>query len=514
MVVSDDLFELIRSLSRAEKSYFKKFSTIHVVGERNNYVRLFDAIEEMKEYNESKLLKKFEGEKFVNQFSVAKNYLYNSILKSLKSYRKPKTKKEEVKDLLLSVSVLYDRGLFGQCRKILRKCRKLAGLYENYGEVIEILVWELKILIQEKAYDTRSKNVVNRNYEERKKVLGVIENMYGYDRLEYNITLYALYEKEQDKKKYIGELKRLMSDPLMTGEEKALSTVAKLKYFTIKALYFYVTEDTENSLKYLKKEIKLLEDTPPMLEEKKTDYFILYGNMLSMTLTLNKLKSFENEVFDFRAKMSSPLARGSGQIIFYILRSSYLLLMQYYLKTGDYKKIIDTGMKMLKELEENHFELNIVDTFTVDHRISYAYFLLQDFDGALEWSNRILNNREAEEKYRNYYLARIYNLIIHFELGNIDLLEYQVRSTYAYFLKRKSVTPFEKVVFAFLRKLPGAIDNEELKELFKELRYNLKKIEKDASFKEVKGYFDFISWLESKAEKRSMAEVLKDIPYS
>ena len=46
---SNDLFQLIQSLSRTEKAYFKKYTSLHVIGERNNYVKLFNAIEKQKE---------------------------------------------------------------------------------------------------------------------------------------------------------------------------------------------------------------------------------------------------------------------------------------------------------------------------------------------------------------------------------------------------------------------------------------------------------------------------------
>ena len=43
---SQDLFRLIKSLSIAEKRYFKIFANRHVRGEENKYVKLFDAIDE------------------------------------------------------------------------------------------------------------------------------------------------------------------------------------------------------------------------------------------------------------------------------------------------------------------------------------------------------------------------------------------------------------------------------------------------------------------------------------
>ena len=50
--VKEGLFELIKSLSKSEKRYFKLISSRHTIGDENNYVRLFDYIAKQDEYNE------------------------------------------------------------------------------------------------------------------------------------------------------------------------------------------------------------------------------------------------------------------------------------------------------------------------------------------------------------------------------------------------------------------------------------------------------------------------------
>ena len=79
---SSDLFDLIKSLKQSEKRYFKIFSERHVIGEKNNYVMLFDAIDNMAEYDELALIK---SNPFLKEslLSDQKYHLYGLILKSL-----------------------------------------------------------------------------------------------------------------------------------------------------------------------------------------------------------------------------------------------------------------------------------------------------------------------------------------------------------------------------------------------------------------------------------------------
>ena len=119
MKQSEDLFNLIKSLKRTEKTYFKKFSQFHIKGGQNNYVRIYDAIENQKTYDEKKLLDLFKGEPLTNQFWVAKNYLYNLILRSLELYHS--SVDSELQSMLHRLEILYNKSLFDQCEKMVTK---------------------------------------------------------------------------------------------------------------------------------------------------------------------------------------------------------------------------------------------------------------------------------------------------------------------------------------------------------------------------------------------------------
>ncbi len=57
---SNSLHELIKSLNKSEKRYFKVFSSRHTIGEENSYIKLFDFIDKMDEYDEEELFKCFK----------------------------------------------------------------------------------------------------------------------------------------------------------------------------------------------------------------------------------------------------------------------------------------------------------------------------------------------------------------------------------------------------------------------------------------------------------------------
>ena len=95
---ANHLHQLIKSLSAPEKGYIKKHAMLHVIGSQNKYIKIFDAIDKQKVYDEKEIIRKFKGEPTLNNFAVAKNYLFKFILKSLESYN-TNVKSEELLEI-------------------------------------------------------------------------------------------------------------------------------------------------------------------------------------------------------------------------------------------------------------------------------------------------------------------------------------------------------------------------------------------------------------------------------
>jgi len=123
----------------SEKRYFKVYSSKHVIGDKNEYVQLFDAIDKMAEYDEELLLDK----KFVKNLSAEKNYLYKLVLKSLNAFHQGVNPKTKIYNLLQSIEVLYHKGLYSQAEKLCQKAMKIAvenELFSHQLSINEILI--------------------------------------------------------------------------------------------------------------------------------------------------------------------------------------------------------------------------------------------------------------------------------------------------------------------------------------------------------------------------------------
>jgi hypothetical protein len=124
----DKLFRLVKSLTPAEKRYFKIF--VQNKAERESkYSRLFDLVDAAAEFDDEKLKTKIyksqpaDGKKYPE----LKSYLYDLVLRSLQSFDEQHTVESRLNHLLQGVAALFKRGLYDDCRELLQKRPKSPG---------------------------------------------------------------------------------------------------------------------------------------------------------------------------------------------------------------------------------------------------------------------------------------------------------------------------------------------------------------------------------------------------
>src|SRR5688572_19832163 len=123
---SDELFKLIHSLSTDEKGYFKKFAKRHTTG-GNIYLKLFDAINKQKEFEEKTLKKKFKN------YAVVKVYLFDMIMQALLVSQSRLQPQQAILRGMLQINILMARGISEKALKLLKDSQELAEQHEQYS---------------------------------------------------------------------------------------------------------------------------------------------------------------------------------------------------------------------------------------------------------------------------------------------------------------------------------------------------------------------------------------------
>lgn len=494
---SDSLHRLIKSMSKPEKRYFKVFSSRHVIGDQNNYQILFDAIDKQAEYDEAKLLKKFEKEAFINRFSIAKSRLYNSILKSLDAYHSNSSVEAQLKRTLHCAEILYNKSLYGQSLKLLRSAKKSAQKHQKITTLIEISKWEKRI-IEKDNYQEIDENDIQEILDHDTSLLGHIEE---YNRL-WNIKskiFQNLYVKGKARSTFERETFSDILEKTMPEDSDSLITENKYLFNHIYSAYHYGVGDYKSSYPYLVDNVNLIEKNVQVFAEEPNVYISVLTNAIYLASRLGKKADTAN----FLTKLKNP-PRGLTlretediDLRYFILSKSTEITIA--LQTGDF----DGGIELIPEIEEGLLKydakISSVRRAFFYFNIAILFFRKGHFNESLKWMNQLLNNINIDHTQDIHCMAQLLNLVIHLELGNRSLLPYTLRSTQRYLETRSKVYEFETIFLNFINELLKKRQHQKPEELYAGLAEELRPLTTDPFERHVFDFFDFVGWAKEKA---------------
>ena len=268
----DNLFILVKSLSKSEKRQFKLYVGRLGVNEDSKFLLLFNVLDKMNVYEEQVILKKGIVKK--QQLSNLKAHLYKQILISLRLNPSHQNIRVQIREQLDFATILYHKGLYKQSLKILDKAKTLALNYEEKNIAYEIL--ELEKII-ESQYITRS--ISNRADELtiQAKELNT-QNILASKLSNLSLQLYGLflktgYVKNDEEYKNVTNY---FNARLPKYEIKDLGFREKLWLYQSYLWYSFLVQDFLSCYRYSRKWVDLFYDNPEMI--KLNPVFFLRGN--------------------------------------------------------------------------------------------------------------------------------------------------------------------------------------------------------------------------------------------
>lgn len=504
-VGSQHLFQLIKSLSKSEKRYFKIYSSKHVLGEGNKYIELFNRIDAQKEYNEKEI-------KSFTHLAALKKRLYESILKSLVVYHSEKSAYARIKNQLRFIKIVFDKGLYLQALRIIEKTKKLTRQYDDFLSYAELLLWETHVM-RSSGYKGVTEDKINAVFREICDSLDKYRNAQQYRMLAILFSIRVMKHGAIRKTEDIKRFRDIMVHPLMKSDSNALSAEAKNYYYFCRGAYFFIQNDFRKASVYINKALQVYEKKPRLKDEDLKQYL---GSLQNKAICLFYLGE-DIKIFSFIEKIKQEFVIGHKENIPENLRTRAFyfagcVVMLVYSRQGDFEK----GMKILTKWEEDIRNYRIQP---LDKEYEWLYYFAANkvcfgagkFSDASRFLNKIIQETEGGLRGDLHCIARIISLVVHYEMGDQDLIEYMVKWTYRYLSKRNRLYKFETIVLNFISKKLHKIDTKEKKKIaFTELRKELVALSKDPIERKPLDDFEFVEWLESKIEQRPFAEVVRE----
>jgi hypothetical protein len=497
----NDLFTLIKSMSKAEKRHFKLMSSKYDKGEKNNYLRLFDLIDRMDKYNEELVSKRFAN---IN-ISYTKNYLCNAILKSLREFHSEISEDAQLKDLMRDAEILFRRGLYDMCYDMLLKAKDLAVRFEKFLFLLEILECERRVALRlEKSHELE--NVIARNREEEKKVLDQYINLTAYRDLSRNIFLETLKRPAPGSPEELKPFHAVYNHELLEDPSKAASFEALFNYHNILSLYYHAISDWKKLFEQRRMVVDLFESKKARDILGHDGMFVALNNYIvactgfnkhdDALLAMQKLKALSSKIINFNKTHFSNTFTLELSILIYQKKFKEALTVVH-----EYLKLVDVDSAGIPASQQR----------ILFYSIGYIMFANGANKEACNWLKKVFYDKDNTTRPDIFHFSIILAMLIKVDSGELEVSD--VKKAIDASTKSGNYHGFEKVIYNFFI---SYIETEERKkhDRIVEFKAEMDELFKDPLQSRVLQYFDLYAWIESKLQKKSLLDVISMKPSS
>lgn len=505
MKPSGELFKLIKSLSKSEKRFFKLSSSLQS-GEKN-YLKIFDFIEKQKDYDEEDLKEHFKKEKFIRHLPSEKNHLYKLILKSLRSFYSEHSVSSLLKQEIKNVEILYQKALYKECEKFVARAKEIAKEYEKFYYWFELISWEKKLL--EEAYESGVFSInLDELVEEESMVIEKLRNLAEYQIIYSKINLlfrsggFARNPKER------AEVDHIADYHLIKGKNTAISTSAASMCYYIKGLCAATNRQYTDAFEFFNKTRTILDNNPKIKEDNAQRYLMTLSYLCQCYIENKNFHEALNLIQTIKG-LAEEKGFSSTDIEVKIFTQSVNLKMKLYQTQGEFQK----GVDLIKSIEEKQDilgdKINKEQEILIAYNNAYNCFGIGEYKKALAYINVVLNDNETNLRQDIYGFARIFNLILHYELENYDFLEYIIKSTNRFLSKYERSLQVEGILIKYLRKLSKTMSANDKDAIFTELGKEIHALMTNEDERVLMEYFNLEAWVNGKVQKISLSQAVQ-----
>jgi hypothetical protein len=501
MPVSNELFDIIRVMTRKEKSFFRRYFKMHSAGRDGAVLRLFEGFVEYSANNEIYVEEKLKlsiDESTLRHFAVVKNNLYNLVLKSLTEYRRENSNENKVKGLLEHDEILFSMSLLSQAAGVLRKAKKIAVTNELFMEVNSILNRErtlARYMLDAEGYG----KVVDRVHIEQTENLARLKNLSEMNDLGSRITLLLQKYPTSKTRDEAGMKERddILNDPLLSDEKKMLSSITTKRFYNLNVIINEWAGDHAASLGFAKKYAEVVEKDVLKHKASLHEFIISHYSVLSSSGRAQNMEVYETaylKLENFKRQFPAATERDK-------LEAAYMLGLSVFSKAAD-DYHAERGEKMLLDADENFKKYERV--FSIQQKIVWFFviarfcFFKAAYPDAGIWLNRLIQlpGSDVSQDYQCY--ARIMNLVVAYESGNPDRIEHELRRAYYFLTKRNKIYKYEKIILDYIRQAFRVRSEREINEMLEFMHRDLSAIKNDPFEENAFDAFDLLPWLEGK----------------
>lgn len=424
----------------------------------------------------------------IEHLASTKNYLIELTLKAMRDFHRGRSPQREVEDLITDTHFLLSKGLRSEAKTTLIKAKGKAVKHELHSSAIQIdsIIRGVTTMLNSKNPETiiASLNRSTAEYIELIHRVTTLHCLY-YETFLWRRNRAAFRENESQ------NLAKIEIHPLLDPSRdfpdflsqfhryRILDNILALKGLNHEAWHM------QNNL------LKLWKQYPHMILSNSAQYLNCLVNYLAASHATGNYKSIPPTISLLRETIPS-----SESEKFEIEHNCLFHQLLYDMNTCKWQEAGETGDLLQTFMERHMSRLPHSRILAIHYNLAICFFFLQRPKPALQPLNAILNDQKSQHREDIQQAARLMQAVVHYELGNTDLLEHLLRNAQHYMKKKGTLYAFEATLIRHLRQLITHPDNES--DILQDLQNELSALKNDPANANAPGLEEIQYWIKSK----------------
>jgi hypothetical protein len=493
-------------LNAEEIKYFRKTSSLQQ-GDKN-YIKLFEYISSLDEYDEEKVKSKFKHETFIKHLPSEKNQLLHHVLKSLRHFRIENNIAASINEQIKNIQILFNKSLYKQSRKILVQIKEQAYQYELFYSILEIIELEKVLIDMEAHFGQVTNNTISNLIEEETEIFKKIEQLTHFEQLLSRLNQLSTRLLFVRTRSDVEEILKIEKVKLLNENTRINSKKSFIISLHVKGLASRLLNKTDEMYDAFKSLIYTMENNPSLITQLPKNYVEAHGYIIRYYAIKRMYTDGFKTIDKLKALWLNPDFK-STDLQIAIFSNSYINEILLYGFIGQHDRAKQVIPTVIKGLEKYEAKINEEELLRIYHVITMVYFGNSEYSKALHWINRIINSNYTELRQDIIRIAKLINLIIHFELGNEDLLPYIYKSTQRFVSSLENKYQFETSFLDNFKKISLSKREGRQTATYVKFKEDMQLILKDPYEKNALEYFNFYAWLDSKIHNISFSEAIQ-----
>lgn len=490
MKPKDDLFILIKSLTKTEKGYFNKFAQMHGGTAEGNYLKLYHLIEGMETYNEAELKKSVAGTSLGKHLSVSKNYLFKFILRALSSFHRDNIPELQIYHLLAEEHMLRARRLGISSEAQLKKAESVAAQFRET---------QFSTLLQWIKYD---QNIRTSFEEETDEAYAIWRNDFlqtGEYQLQ-EMQLAALHMDVLRARRNFVQYERILHEaiihPLIKADPVHLSVKSRIVFWAIWIRYYRLKSDMPKYIEANQAFYAMLEQLPIEFRDKNTHLVINTLAILGAAWLQEENKTEIEKVLEKLANVDLSKHPGLERHKKRCVLETTLAYLRLFGSPGDMSAFEKEYRQVIDHIYATEIPLN---QGAIRFMLGVGLMFEGETTAALDYFNWLLNDKTFSA-FDYSPFCWYWTILAHNEMGNKSLLPSLINSAQNANKKRLITRPAETALLKNLKALAKVSTPAKELALLSLMRVELQQALKTANPADRRGYVELEEWLANKAE--------------